>query len=46
MILKKGLAMAVDAAVEAIKENSRQVQGKADIARVASISANDEYIGN
>jgi chaperonin GroEL len=45
MILKKGLAMAVDAAVEAIKENSRQVQGKADIARVASISANDEYIG-
>ena len=45
MILKKGLAKAVDAAVEAIKENSRKIQGKEDIARVAAISANDEYIG-
>ena len=45
MILKKGLAKAVDVAVEAIKENSRKVQGKEDIARVASISANDDYIG-
>lgn len=45
MILKKGLAKAVDAAVEAIKENSRKIQGKEDIARVAAISANDDYIG-
>jgi len=45
MILKKGMAKAVDTAVEAIKENSRKVQGKEDIARVASISANDDYIG-
>jgi chaperonin GroEL len=45
MILKRGLAKAVDAAVEAIKENSRKVQGKEDIARVASISANDDHIG-
>jgi chaperonin GroEL len=46
MILKKGISKAVDAAVEAIKENSRKIKGREDIARVASISANDEVIGN
>jgi len=46
MILKKGIQAAVDAAVEGIKEVSRKVKGKEDIARVASISANDEVIGN
>ncbi len=46
MILKKGLAKAVDAAVEGILGNSRKVNGKEDIARVASISANDEEIGS
>ncbi len=45
MILKKGIATAVEAAVEAIKENSQKIKGKEDIARVASISANDEVIG-
>lgn len=45
MILKKGLAKAVESAVEAIKENSRKINGKEDIARVASISANDDVIG-
>src|SRR5690554_1186578 len=45
MILKRGLAKAVDVAVDAIKENSRKVQGKEDIARVAAISANDDEIG-
>ncbi len=45
MILKKGLAAAVDAAVNAIKENSRKIKGKEDIARVAAISANDDIIG-
>ncbi|MBQ3847551.1 MAG: chaperonin GroEL [Clostridia bacterium] len=45
MILKKGISAAVDAAVESIKEDSRAVGGREDIARVASISANDEYIG-
>jgi chaperonin GroEL len=45
MILKRGLANAVDAAVDAIMENSRKVKGKEDIARVAAISANDEVIG-
>jgi chaperonin GroEL len=46
MILKKGIAKAVDAAVDGIKEVSRKVKGKEDIARVAAISANDEVIGS
>ncbi|MBN2852198.1 MAG: chaperonin GroEL [Clostridia bacterium] len=46
MILKKGIQKAVDAAVEGIVEISQEMQGKEDIARVASISANDEYIGS
>jgi chaperonin GroEL len=46
MIVKKGIAKAVDIAVEEIKEISRKVKGKDDIARVASISANDEFIGS
>lgn len=46
MILKKGIEKAVDAAVEGIKEISQKVKGKEDITRVASISANDDVIGN
>ncbi|HEX3030254.1 MAG TPA: chaperonin GroEL [Clostridia bacterium] len=46
MIVKKGIAKAVDTAVEGIKEISQKVKGKEDIQRVASISANDEVIGN
>ncbi len=46
MILKKGIEKAVSAAVEGIGEISRKISGKEDIARVASISANDEVIGN
>jgi len=46
MILKKGIAKAVDASVEGIKEISQKIKGREDIARVASISANDEVIGN
>ncbi|MDD3767138.1 MAG: chaperonin GroEL [Eubacteriales bacterium] len=45
MILKRGIAKAVDVAVDAIKTNSEKVKGKEDIARVASISASDEAIG-
>ncbi len=45
MILKKGVAKAVDVAVEGIKEISQKIKGKEDIARVAAISANDELIG-
>ena len=45
MILKRGIAKAVDAAVESIKANSQAVSGSADIARVASISSADESVG-
>ena len=46
MVLKKGLQTAVDAAVESIKDSAKQVNGSKDIARVATISAGDEYIGD
>ena len=46
MILKKGISKAVDAAVAGIKEVSRNVNGREDISRVASISANDDVIGS
>ncbi len=46
MILKKGLQKAVDTAVEGIKDISQKVKGKEDIARVATVSANDDVIGN
>ena len=45
MIIKKGIAKAVETAVEGIMEISQKIKGKEDIARVASISANDEVIG-
>jgi len=45
MILKKGIALAVNTAVESISSDSIKVRGRDDIARVASVSANDEYIG-
>ncbi len=45
MAIKKGIQKAVDAAVAAIKENSKKVSGTDDIARVATISAGDEFIG-
>ncbi|MEG1336210.1 MAG: chaperonin GroEL, partial [Clostridiales bacterium] len=46
MALKKGIEMAVDAAVAGIKENSKIVDCKEAIAQVASVSANDNEIGN
>jgi len=46
MIVKKGIEKAVEVTVEGIKEISHKIKGKDDIARVASISANDEVIGN
>lgn len=46
MQLKKGIQMAVDKAVEEIHAVSRKVEDKSAIAQVASISANDEEIGN
>ena len=45
MILKRGMQKAVDKVVEAIISNSKKVDGKEDIARVASVSSADETIG-
>ena len=45
MVIRKGISKAVEAAVESITENSKKVNGKDDIARVASVSAGDEKIG-
>ncbi len=45
MILKKGIAKAVDTAVETIKANSKQVEGSEDIARVGTVSSADESVG-
>ena len=45
MVLRKGIAKAVDKAVECLVANSRKVTGTDDIARVGTISAGDEVIG-
>src|SRR5512147_253944 len=46
MLLKQGLDQAADKVVEAIKAMATPVNGKEDIAHVASISAADPEIGN
>ncbi len=46
MIVRRGMAKAVEGAVAEIIKNSKKVDGKEDIARVASVSAADENIGN
>ena len=46
MLIRNGIKLAVDKAVEEIKTYSKQVEGKEDIARVASVSAADEEIGS
>ena len=46
MIMKRGIEKAINKAIESIEENSTKINGKEDIARVASISANDEEVGN
>ena len=45
MVLKKGIEKAVAQAVDAIVKNSKKISGTEDIARVATISAADEFIG-
>ena len=45
MVVKKGIAKAVDAAVNAVIANSKSVEGSADIARVATISSGSEETG-
>ncbi len=45
MVLKKGIAKAVDTAVKSITENSKEVSGTEDIARVGTVSSADENVG-
>lgn len=45
MIVKKGMQKAVSTAVAEIKKNSKKVKGSADIARVATVSSADEFVG-
>ena len=45
IILRKGMKKATDVAVEAIKNMSQAINGKAQIANVAAISASDEQVG-
>jgi len=46
MAIKRGIEAAVDEAVEAIKKASKEISGKEDIARVATISARDRAVGD
>ena len=45
MVLKRGMQKAVDEAVKAIIEHSKKVDGSDDIARVATGSADNEFVG-
>ncbi|MCD8220752.1 MAG: chaperonin GroEL [Clostridiales bacterium] len=45
IVLRKGMKKATDAAVDAIAEMSQPINGKAQIARVAAISASDDEVG-
>jgi chaperonin GroEL len=46
MGLKRGIETAVDAVVENLKSQSKEISGKEDIARVATISAREREIGD
>ena len=46
MVLRKGIAKAVDAAVASLRSHSKRVNGTEDITRVGTISAGDEVVGN
>ena len=46
MDLKRGMQKAVKASVEALKANSKKMEGSADVARVATVSAGDEVSGS
>jgi len=46
MIIKRGIERAVEKAVDGIKAAAKPIESKSAIAQVASISANDENIGN
>ncbi len=45
IVLRKGMKKACEAAVESIKEMSKPIESKEQIARVAAISASDDEVG-
>ena len=45
IVLRKGMKKATETAVECIKEMSKPIEGKEQIARVAAISASDDEVG-
>ena len=45
IVLRKGMKKATEAAVEEIAKMSKPIEGKAQIARVAAISASDDAVG-
>ena len=46
MMMRRGIKQAADAAVEAIKANSKPVSGTKDIARIATVSSGDPFVGD
>jgi chaperonin GroEL len=46
MALKRGIEQAVESVVEDLKSQSKEISGKEDIARVATISAREREIGD
>src|SRR6266498_2400526 len=46
MGIKRGIEQAVDAVVESLKKQSKEISGKEDIARVATVSSRDREIGD
>ena len=45
IVVKKGMAKAVEAAVAEVKKQAKKVDGSKDIARVGAVSSGDEEIG-
>ncbi len=45
MEVRNGIQKAVDTAVESLKKNSKKISGPDDIARVAAISASNDFVG-
>jgi len=46
VVVKKGMAKAVEAAVAAVKAQAKSVDGSKDIARVGAVSSGDDFIGS
>ena len=45
MVIKKGIEMATEAAVQSLAAQSKPIEGKTEIAQVAAISSSDETVG-